>query len=187
MSKNNMGKVLAFLAGAGAAAAAIAYFVRYKAFNKELEKDFHAFEDEELDDGDEEDPLEDLNNPSHRNYVSLSSSKDEFKAAAKDVKESVGAAASAAKDVLKDTAAVLKDTAYELSLIHILICGTPIPAITRVVQIEPGPIPTLTASTPASISALVASPVATFPAITGRSGNASFNILTQRITLAECP
>ena len=81
MSKNNMGKVLAFLAGAGAAAAAIAYFVRYKAFNKELEKDFHAFEDEELDDGDEEDPLEDLNNPSHRNYVSLSSSKDEFKAA----------------------------------------------------------------------------------------------------------
>ena len=113
MSKNNMGKVLAFLAGAGAAAAAIAYFVRYKAFNKELEKDFHAFEDEELDDGDEEDPLEDLNNPSHRNYVSLSSSKDEFKAAAKDVKESVGAAASAAKDVLKDTAAVLKDTAYE--------------------------------------------------------------------------
>ena len=35
---------------------------------------------------------------------------------------------------------------------------------------EPGPIPTLTASAPASISALVASPVATFPAITCRSG-----------------
>ena len=46
------------------------------------------------------------------------------------------------------------------------ICGTPIPATTRVVQMEPGPIPTLTASAPASIRALAASPVATFPAIT---------------------
>src|SRR6185312_8531051 len=33
------------------------------------------------------------------------------------------------------------------------ICGTPTPATTRVVQIEPGPTPTLTASTPASRSA----------------------------------
>jgi hypothetical protein len=31
-------------------------------------------------------------------------------------------------------------------------CGTPTPATIRVVQIEPGPIPTLTASAPASIS-----------------------------------
>ena len=33
-------------------------------------------------------------------------------------------------------------------------CGTPTPATMRVVQIEPGPMPTLTASAPASISAL---------------------------------
>ena len=45
------------------------------------------------------------------------------------------------------------------------ICGTPIPATTRVVQMDPGPIPTFTASTPASIKALAASPVATLPAI----------------------
>ncbi len=32
-------------------------------------------------------------------------------------------------------------------------CGTPTPATTRVVQMEPGPTPTLTASTPASMSA----------------------------------
>src|SRR5674536_10098 len=32
-------------------------------------------------------------------------------------------------------------------------CGTPTPATTRVVQIEPGPTPTLTASAPASTSA----------------------------------
>ena len=45
-------------------------------------------------------------------------------------------------------------------------CGTPIPATTLVVQIEPGPIPTLTASTPASQRALAAAPVAMLPAIT---------------------
>jgi hypothetical protein len=46
-------------------------------------------------------------------------------------------------------------------------CGTPIPAITLVVQIEPGPIPTLIASAPASINLRVPSLVATFPPITG--------------------
>ena len=46
-----------------------------------------------------------------------------------------------------------------------MICGTPTPATTRVVQIEPGPTPTFTASAPASISASAASPVAMLPAI----------------------
>ena len=45
--------------------------------------------------------------------------------------------------------------------------GTPTPATMRVVQIEPGPTPTFTASAPASISAAVASPVAMLPATTG--------------------
>lgn len=121
MSRNHFGKVLAFVAGAGAAAAGIAYFARYKSFHKALERDFHDFEDEDFENEDfeEEDVFEkeekpvDLNNPSQRNYVSLSSSKDEFKTAAKDVKESVEEAANAAKDVLKDTAAILKDTAHD--------------------------------------------------------------------------
>src|SRR5688500_15809049 len=45
-------------------------------------------------------------------------------------------------------------------------CGTPTPATTRVVQIDPGPTPTFTASAPAAISASVADAVATLPAIT---------------------
>ncbi len=45
-------------------------------------------------------------------------------------------------------------------------CGTPTPATMRVVQIEPGPMPTLIASAPASISALAPSRVATLPAMT---------------------
>ena len=35
-----------------------------------------------------------------------------------------------------------------------VICGTPTPEMTRVVQIEPGPMPTFTASAPASIRSL---------------------------------
>src|SRR5512147_281673 len=45
-----------------------------------------------------------------------------------------------------------------------VICGTPTPATTRVVQMEPGPTPHFTASTPALHSASAASKVATFPA-----------------------
>ncbi len=45
-----------------------------------------------------------------------------------------------------------------------VICGTPTPATIRVVQIEPGPIPTLTPSAPAAISAAVPAAVATLPA-----------------------
>ena len=46
------------------------------------------------------------------------------------------------------------------------IWGTPTPATIRVVQIEPGPMPTLTASAPASMSARAASTVTTLPATT---------------------
>src|ERR1043165_1121578 len=44
--------------------------------------------------------------------------------------------------------------------------GTPTPATTRVVQIEPGPTPTLTASAPASTNACAPSLVATLPPTT---------------------
>ncbi len=46
----------------------------------------------------------------------------------------------------------------------------PMPATTRVVQIEPAPMPTFTASTPSRTSASVASAVATLPAIRSTSG-----------------
>ena len=57
-----------------------------------------------------------------------------------------------------------------------VICGTPMPATIRVVQIEPGPMPTLTASAPAAISASAASAVAMFPAMTGTFGNSALTI-----------
>ena len=46
-----------------------------------------------------------------------------------------------------------------------VICGTPTPATMRVVQIDPGPTPTLTASAPALINACAPERVATLPPI----------------------
>ena len=63
----------------------------------------------------------------------------------------------------------------------------PAPEMTRVVQMEPAPTPTLTASAPASISASVPSAVTTLPAMTGRSGQAVLMRWMARITPAECP
>ncbi len=57
----------------------------------------------------------------------------------------------------------------------------------RVVQIDPGPIPTLTPSAPASANAFAAAPVATFPTITCNSGNAAFTSFNLSITPFECP
>src|SRR6266571_753068 len=51
-----------------------------------------------------------------------------------------------------------------------VIWGIPTPVTTRVVQIEPGPTPTLTASTPRSTSARAPSVVATLPPTSCASG-----------------
>ncbi len=66
-----------------------------------------------------------------------------------------------------------------------LIIGTPMPATTRVVQMEPPPMPTFTASTPASISAAVASAVATLPAMRSVFGNSRRIRATMSMTPCE--
>ncbi len=68
-----------------------------------------------------------------------------------------------------------------------VIMGTPMPATTRVVQMEPAPMPTLTAFTPAAISASVAPAVATLPAIRSTSGNAARIFVTMSMTPCEWP
>ena len=66
-------------------------------------------------------------------------------------------------------------------------CGNPTPATTRVVQIEPGPIPTLTASAPASAKYLAASAVAIFQTTTSRSGNFDLIDFKTATTPLVCP
>ena len=52
-----------------------------------------------------------------------------------------------------------------------VICAMPAPVTTRVVQIAPGPMPTFTASAPASTTARAPSKVPTFPTTSWASGN----------------
>ena len=63
-----------------------------------------------------------------------------------------------------------------------LICGTPTPATIRVVQIEPGPIPTLTPSAPASTNANAALAVAILPPITSICGKCFLTHVTRSST-----
>ena len=58
----------------------------------------------------------------------------------------------------------------------------PTPATMRVVQMEPGPMPTFTTSAPASISAFVPSPVATLPAAICTLLDSFFTALTASST-----
>ena len=82
MAKKHMGRWLALAAVAGAAAVGISYFRKYRSFNKELEEDFHDFEDEGDDMVAEE---KGISEGSARKYVSLHANKDEFKVAAGDM------------------------------------------------------------------------------------------------------
>ena len=65
--------------------------------------------------------------------------------------------------------------------------GTPTPATTRVVQMEPGPIPTFTASAPFSTSILAASPVAILPTTISIPGNDALASRSFSTTPLECP
>jgi IMP dehydrogenase len=65
--------------------------------------------------------------------------------------------------------------------------GTPIPATSRVVQIEPGPIPTLTISTPLSARNFAALPVAMFPAQRVQFFNFFLIFLIMFKTFSVCP
>ena len=46
MAKKHFGTIITLAAIAGAAAAGITYFLQYKSFHKELDEDFHDFEDD---------------------------------------------------------------------------------------------------------------------------------------------
>ena len=68
-----------------------------------------------------------------------------------------------------------------------VIWGTPMPAITRVVQIVAGPIPTLMASAPAAVKSAAASAVAILPAMRSVSGYLLLKCSMASSTPRECP
>lgn len=74
MSKKNVGKFLAFATVAGAVAAGISYFLKYKSFHDELDEDFHDIEGEDESDG--QLPKENEEEGKTRNYVTLGEKKE---------------------------------------------------------------------------------------------------------------
>lgn len=72
MSKKKTGLFIALGAALGAAAACISYYLRYKSFNDELDKDFHDYEEE---DGLEEDAKAQKKETAERNYITIDSAK----------------------------------------------------------------------------------------------------------------
>jgi len=95
-----LGHFIAFAALAGVAAAAVSYYRQYSDFHKDLEEDFHEFEDED-------DTVKAA--APNRNYVSLNADKDEFTVAAKGTLQAAKGMASSACEVLKDVGHIIAD------------------------------------------------------------------------------
>lgn len=100
MAKKGFGKFIAFAAIAGAVAAGISYLTKYKSFHKELEEDFHDFEDNDKS----ETPAD---NTMERSYVSLNAEKPELS-------EAVDSVVSSAKEAVQDAVEAVSDTAEDV-------------------------------------------------------------------------
>lgn len=75
MSKKKTGLLIAFGAALGAAAAGISYYLKYKSFNHEVDKDFHDYEEDDTVEekkGDDEDVT---CTDTGRTYITLDSGK----------------------------------------------------------------------------------------------------------------
>ena len=110
--KNHTGLLIALGAVLGAAAAGAGYYFKYKSFNKEIEKDFHDYEEDETEDtADETLSFNDAN----RTYISIDSNKSKAVEATDEVvEEEVPAAEAPAveEEIVEETpaATVEEDT-----------------------------------------------------------------------------
>lgn len=76
MSKKNTGLLIAFGAALGAAAACVSYYLKYKSFSDELDKDFHDYEDEDEFNGQEtEKETAPAPDGTKRNYITIDACK----------------------------------------------------------------------------------------------------------------
>ena len=99
MAKKLLGKIVTLTALGIVATTAISYILKYKSFHKDLEDDFFEFEDDDTK----------SNTTKDRNYIALSSDKDDFVMAAKDTFEASKGMAGAAKEILKDVGNIIFD------------------------------------------------------------------------------
>ena len=107
--KKKFGKFLALATAAGAVAAGVSYFLKYRSFHKELDQDFHDFEHEDEDDFDGSLPHE--SEAASRTYVTLGEKKEETKETAKEAAQVVAEDAADAVDTVKEAAQDAADEA----------------------------------------------------------------------------
>ena len=88
---------------AGAAAAAVSYYRQYTEFHRDLDAEFHDYEE-----GEEGASTAHTATP-NRNYVSLNAKRDEFTAAAQNTFEAAKGMVSSAAGMLKDVGNILAD------------------------------------------------------------------------------
>lgn len=107
MAKKGIGKFLAFAAIAGAVAAGISYFTKYKSFHDELEEDFHDFE------GGEDSDEEPKDNMKVRSYVPIAKEpvSPEMMERASMVTDKIQQAADAAVGTMNTTVSAVSEQA----------------------------------------------------------------------------
>ena len=75
MSKKKTGLLIALGAALGTAAAGISYYLKYKSFNDEVEKDFHDYEDDDSFETEMEDKNLSSCESAGRTYITLDGGK----------------------------------------------------------------------------------------------------------------
>ena len=107
--KKKFGKFLALATAAGAVAAGVSYFLKYRSFHKELDQDFHDFENEDDDDFDGTLPHE--SEAASRTYVTLGEKKEAVEDVAKEAADVAAEAGKEAVEAGKEAAETAKETA----------------------------------------------------------------------------
>ena len=110
MAKKSFGKFLALATLSGAVAAGVSYFLKYKSFKKELDKDFHDFEGDDDEDFDGSLPHESCT--PERTYVTLGEKKAD---SAEAVEESPQAPAPKAEEAADADAGEVKKAAESVA------------------------------------------------------------------------
>lgn len=107
--KKKFGRFLALATAAGAVAAGVSYFFKYRSFHKELDQDFHDFEHEDDDDFDGSLPHE--SEAASRTYVTLGEKKEETKEAAQVVADAADEVSRQAADAAEQATEAAKEAA----------------------------------------------------------------------------
>ena len=111
-----LSKLVTLIAVAGGAAAAASYYKQYQEFHKDLDEEFHDFEDEaeagaEEPVGEEAESVEE--SAPERSYTSLNAKKEEFTEAARDTLEAAKGMGRSAKEMLKDVGQIIAENMRE--------------------------------------------------------------------------